>query len=313
MPFSPCDHGCVDPARPVGLLRTAARAVSLLVLMIGLPAVLVAPRRIRARLNRRYGRMLLRCCGLTLRIVDERGERTAAAQWGVAGGGLLVVAGHVSWTDVVVLNAVAPMSFIARGDMIAWPLLGGLARLNRVIPIHRERLRELPQVIETVSQRLAAGERITGFPEGTTWCGRAHGRMRPALFQAAVNTATPVQPVRLRYLDRYGRTSSVPAFVGTDTFVSSGWRVLRANRIVAEVTVLPVEQPGTDRRELAHRCAHAVHGESVDMVGTHFDPDAHTASTYIGSPHGSASVGNTATGSAAPRDGMSPFRASVAS
>lgn len=303
MPFSPCDHGCVDPARPVGLLRTIARAISLFFLMIGLPAVLAAPRPVRARLNRRYGRMLMRCCGLTLRIVDQRGERTSSA------GGVLVVAGHVSWTDVVVLNAVWPTSFVARGDMIAWPLLGGLARLNRVIPIHRERLRELPGVIDIVSQRLAAGDRITGFPEGTTWCGRAHGRMRPALFQAAVKTASPVQPVRLRYLDRYGHTTSVPAFVGTDTFVSSGWRVLRANRIVAEVTLLPMEQPGTDRRELARRCASAVQGQTVDMIGIHLDPDAPGTGNSVGSVNGGDS-------SAAPRErGMPvrPFRTSVAS
>jgi 1-acyl-sn-glycerol-3-phosphate acyltransferase len=124
----------------------------------------------------------------------------------------------------------------------------------RVIPIERESLRQLPGVVAAVGARLAAGERIGVFPEGTTWCGRAYGTMRSALFQAAVDTGTSVQPVRLRYLDRHGVPCTVPAFVGADTFASSARRVLRSRGMVAEVVLEPVLEPGTDRRELARRC-----------------------------------------------------------
>lgn len=247
------------------------RALAVVGLLASFPAVnLVTPRGGRQRLARRYARTLLRRCGIGLRIVDERGaDRNTDL-------GLLVVAGHVGWTDVVALAAVQPMGFVARADLVDWPLLGGLARLMRVIPIERERLRRLPAVVSAIAERLSAGERVAMFPEGTTWCGRAHGRLRPALFQAAVDTGTPVQPFRVRYLDRAGELSTIPGFVGLDTFLDSARRVLGSRGVVAEVTLLRVEAPGTDRHDLARRCERAIRGtETVDI-------DAHATALGTG-------------------------------
>uniref|UniRef100_UPI0024588DC6 lysophospholipid acyltransferase family protein n=1 Tax=Nocardia gipuzkoensis TaxID=2749991 RepID=UPI0024588DC6 len=195
----------------------------------------------------------------------------APSGFGAPDRGALVVTGHIGWTDIVALAAVQPLGFVARADMVEWPLIGRLAELMRVIPIERESLRQLPGVVAAVGTRLAAGERIGVFPEGTTWCGRAYGTMRPALFQAAVDTGTPVQPVRLRYLDRHGVPCTVPGFVGVDTFASSARRVLRSRGMVAEVVLEPVQQPGTDRRELARRCEAAVRGAVLTHQGA---PDA---------------------------------------
>ncbi|MQY23266.1 lysophospholipid acyltransferase family protein [Nocardia macrotermitis] len=262
MPSSPCVPSCVETVAEAGTLRVVARVTGVFGLLLSFPIVnVVTPRRRRGGLQRGYAQALLRCCGIGLRVVDERG---ADADQGPAP--LLTVAGHVGWTDVVALAAVQPMGFVARADLIDWPLLGALARLMRVIPIERERLRALPQVIDAIAARLSAGDRVAMFPEGTTWCGRAHGRLRPALFQAAVDTGTPVQPIRVRYLDRAGELSSIPAFVGDDTFLDSVSRVLHSRGVVAELTLLPAEAPGDDRHDLAHRCEQALRGdETLDI------------------------------------------------
>ena len=165
------------------------------------------------------------------------------------------------------LAAVQPVGFVARADMVEWPLLGRLARLTRVIPIERARLRELPGVVGQVAERLAEGNRIVVFPEGTTWCGRAYGSMRPALFQAAIDTTTAVQPVRLRYLDSDGMPCTVPGFVGTDTFAESAKRVLRSRGMIVEIVLEPREHPGLDRRDLARRCESAVRGTDRSRHG----------------------------------------------
>uniref|UniRef100_UPI0002E99D3B lysophospholipid acyltransferase family protein n=1 Tax=Nocardia veterana TaxID=132249 RepID=UPI0002E99D3B len=313
MPVSPCGAGCVAAPDTAGAVRSVARVAGVLGLLVAFPVVnVVTPRARRTRLHRGYARVLLRCCGIALRVVDERGGtgpsaegrgvgEIGAAEIGVAGigagtpaadrngsggrlaarshpagngpagsgRGLLVVAGHVGWADVLALAAVSPMGFVARGDLVSWPVLGRLARLMRVIPIDRERLRQLPEVIAAMSARLAAGERVGMFPEGTTWCGRAHGRLRPALFQAAIDTGTPVQPIRLRYLDRAGETSTVPGFVGVDTFLDSARRVLRAKGVVAELVLLPIEEPGTDRHDLAARCDRAIRGRTQVRIDAH--------------------------------------------
>ncbi|AHH16797.1 putative acyltransferase [Nocardia nova SH22a] len=273
MPVSPCEPRCVAGPHAAGPLRTSVRVAGVVGLLAAFPVInLMTPRSRRSGLHRRCARALLRCCGIELRIVDRRTTAAATApvvRDAVVDPGMLVVAGHVGWTDVLALAAVSPMGFVARADLVSWPLLGRLARSMRVIPIERERLRQLPEVIAAMSARLAAGERVGVFPEGTTWCGRAHGRLRPALFQAAVDTATPVQPIRLRYLDRDGEISTIPGFVGVDTFLDSARRVLRSRGVVAELVLLPAETPGADRHDLARRCDQAVRGRTEVHIDAH--------------------------------------------
>jgi 1-acyl-sn-glycerol-3-phosphate acyltransferase len=195
------------------------------------------------------------------------GDASSDVRFADSGEGVLIVAGHIGWTDVVALAAVQPLGFVARADMVDWPVLGGLAKLMRVIPIERERLRELPGVVARLGERLAAGDRVAVFPEGTTWCGRAYGTLRPALFQAAVDTGASVQPVRLRYVNSDGTQCTVPGFVGADTFGSSAKRVLRSKGMVVEVVLEPLEYPGLDRRDLARRCELAVRGTEQSRHG----------------------------------------------
>ncbi|WP_442941879.1 lysophospholipid acyltransferase family protein [Nocardia sp. NBC_00416] len=265
MPVSPCGTGCVQNRPDIGVVRAGLRAAAAVSVLLAYPfAHIVTPATRRSGVQRRFAQALLRACGIRLRVVDRRtGAAAVGARFAGPGAGVLVVAGHIGWADIVVLAAVQPLAFVARADLIDWPVLGKLARVLRVVPIERERLRRLPQVVEQIGQRLAAGERIGFFPEGTTWCGRAYGTLRPALFQAAVDTATPVQPVRLRYLDSHGNRSTVPGFVGDDTLVGSVVRVLRARGLTAEVVLAAVEPAGTDRKELARRCERAVRAEDL--------------------------------------------------
>ncbi|MFB7875558.1 lysophospholipid acyltransferase family protein [Nocardia sp. NPDC056064] len=266
MPSSPCGPACIEPIDEIGTARTLARLAGVIGLVLSFPVLTAAtPKARREHMQRRYARTALRCLGLRLRIVDHRHEPVDG--FAAPDTGVLVVAGHIGWADVLALAAVQPVGFVARADMVDWPVLGTLAKLTRVIPIERARLRELPGVVDRIARRLADGQRVAVFPEGTTWCGRAYGSLRPALFQAAIDTATPVQPVRLRYLDGDGNPCTVPAFVGTDTFGDSARRVLRSKGMTVEIVLEPRQWPGTDRRDLARRCADAVRGTDPSRHG----------------------------------------------
>lgn len=262
MPASPCGSSCVDVPAEAGALRVTARVLGVAGVLLSFPfARLATPRRYRAAMNRRYARNFLGCLGIGVRIIDERGPERVE-------GGVLVAARHVGWTDVVALSAFESMGFVARADLVDWPMLGNVAKAVRVIPIDRERLRTLPDVIANMTARLTAGERIAFFPEGTTWCGRAHGSLRPALFQASVDTGVPVQPIRIRYVDRHGELSTVPGFVGTDSMADSIRRILGSRGVTAEITLLPMEFPAADRHELARRCRRALDGDRMDRAFT---------------------------------------------
>ncbi len=274
LPVSPCTSGCVDDGAQIGRVGATARLAGMVCLFGSFPLANAAtPRRAKPEVQRRYARAVLRCCGVTVRVLDERGA--APGGFAPAGQGVLVVAPHIGWSDVLVLAAVQPIGFVARADLIDWPLLGSLARLMRVIPIERANLRELPEVVSRIADRIAAGQPVAAFPEGTTWCGRASGRLRPALFQAAVDTGTAVQPVRLRYLGDDGRVATTASFLADETFAGSLMRLVRSRALVAEVVLLPPEQSGTDRRDLAARCERAVRGEvPLDFAAVHGVPDA---------------------------------------
>ncbi|MBN3453664.1 1-acyl-sn-glycerol-3-phosphate acyltransferase [Mycobacterium sp. DSM 3803] len=259
LPRASCDASCVHAGgaetgrRPVVWIRTTVRVAMAMVLAPGLP-LLAVPLPGRSHLQRIYCRLMLRCLGV--RITVSGGPIRNLS-------GVLVVSGHVSWLDIFSIGAVLPGSFVARADLIEWPALGRLARIMKVIPIDRGSLRRLPAVVNTVAERLTAGHTVVAFPEGTTWCGLAYGPFRPAMFQAAVDAARPVQPLRLNYRHRDGRPSTVPAFVGDDTLLESVRRVITARRTVCHIHVGSLQLPGTDRRDLAARCEAAVRGEQV--------------------------------------------------
>lgn len=244
-----CTPACVQTGgerlSPVGV---ALRLALVIVLLPVLPLLAIpVPGRIRLRSA---------CCRMVLRCFGVRVVTTGAPVRNLRG--MLVVSPHTSWLDVFVVGAVCPGVFVARSDLISWPGIGGLARLMRIIPIDRDSLRRLPAVVEEVAARLRAGRTVVAFPEATTWCGRAHGRFYPAMFQAAVDAARPVQPLQLSYHHRDGSRSTLPAFVGDDTLLASMRRLVVARRTVAQVHVASLQLPGDDRRELAARCQEAV-------------------------------------------------------
>ena len=254
VPRATCDARCVHTAaagQPMVVAWRVAVRATFAVLMLSATPILAIPMPGRSHLQRGYCRLMLRCLGV--RITVSGGPIRNLR-------GVLVVSGHVSWVDIFAIGAVLPGSFVARADLVDWPALGFLARLMKVIPIDRDSLRRLPDVVSAVAARLRAGHTVVAFPEGTTWCGLAYGQFRPAMFQAAVDAGRPVQPLRLTYHHRDGSPSTVPAYIADVTLFASIRRLVTARRTVVHVQVQSLQLPGEDRRDLTARCEAAVRG-----------------------------------------------------
>jgi hypothetical protein len=140
---------------------------------------------------------------------------------------------------------------VAKSEVRAYPVIGLLARRAGTVFVDRERLSTLPRMVAAVSGALAGGAAIGAFPEGTTWCGPANGRFRPAVFQAAVDTATPVRPVALSYRLTGAGTTTVASFVGSATLWESAMLVAGVRGLIVGVHLLPLLPGGLDRRALA--------------------------------------------------------------
>lgn len=264
LPRASCDAGCVGAgdvvaSRPLrSALRVTLRLTLALLLAPGLP-LLAVPLPGRTRVQRIYCRLVLRCLGVRITVTGNPIRNLS---------GVLVVSPHMSWLDVFAIGSVLPGSFVARADMFTGPATGIVARFLKIIPIERSSLRRLPGVVDAVARRLRAGQTVVAFPEGTTWCGRDRGAFYPAMFQAAIDAGRPVQPLRLTYHHVDGSPSTVPAFVGDETLLSSIRRLLVVPRTLARLHVESLQLPGTDRRALAGRCQSAV-GAGTDRRAGH--------------------------------------------
>lgn len=261
MPTSPCGDGCLTEGAPtVALPRrilrfTAAISVVLAALLV-VPVLLVIRGRSRERLLRRIFRAVLRAFGVRMSVVG--GADFLAAP---AGRGALVVNNHISWLDIIAINALRPMRALAKIEIGSWPILGTLVRRGGSIFLDRNRLRTLPGTMSELADSLRAGALVNVTPEGTTWCGLASGRFTTATFQAAIDGGVPVRPIALRYRLADGRETSQPAFIGPESLIASLRRVAALRGLVLEVHVCPEIAPGRaeDRRSLAALAEAAVH------------------------------------------------------
>jgi 1-acyl-sn-glycerol-3-phosphate acyltransferase len=97
----------------------------------------------------------------------------------------LLVANHISWTDIVSIGSVANVSFVAKREVGEWPFVGMMANLQRTIYTDRTRRSETGRTAEAMGKRLAAGDAVVLFAEGQSDIGTHVLPFRSALVGAA--------------------------------------------------------------------------------------------------------------------------------
>jgi lyso-ornithine lipid O-acyltransferase len=124
---------------------------------------------------------------------------------------LMLASNHSSWLDILVLSAIADVAFIAKSEVRDWPVFGLFARLQKSLFIEREQKRKTGEQVNEIADRMAGGEIMVLFPEGTTSDGNRLLDVKSSLFGAAA-AALPkapegivyVQPVAVAYTGIYG-------------------------------------------------------------------------------------------------------------
>jgi lyso-ornithine lipid O-acyltransferase len=173
-----------------------ARLALYLAWTVGLMPVQVIGLALRRRWTSRlpvfYHRWCCRILGFRIRVI---GTPTAERP-------VLFAANHISYTDITILGSVIPGSFIAKAEVADWPFFGWLAKLQRSVFVDR-RVRSTATQRDAISDRLAAGDALILFPEGTSGDGNRVLPFKSALFGAAqIGKSLPpviVQPVSLAY------------------------------------------------------------------------------------------------------------------
>lgn len=122
-----------------------------------------------------YHRQVCRLMGIRLNVTGEVAKDRPA----------LLIANHSSWVDITVLSAIAPLSFVAKKEVGGWPFVSSLAKLQRTIFVDREKRASVGETTGEIISRLAAGDNIVLFAEGTSSDGNRVLPFKTSLFAAA--------------------------------------------------------------------------------------------------------------------------------
>jgi 1-acyl-sn-glycerol-3-phosphate acyltransferase len=177
------------------LLRTF-RLGAYLAFTVPMMPVQLALLRLRSRSVARFPRWYHRvCCRILGFRLDLRGTMSTRSP-------TLFAVNHASYTDITILGAVIPGSFVAKSEVAGWPLFGWLAKLQRTVFVDR-RPRTAKAQRSALEERLEAGDDLILFPEGTSNDGLRVLPFKTALFAVAEYKAhgepLAVQPVSVTY------------------------------------------------------------------------------------------------------------------
>ncbi|MBN9579830.1 MAG: 1-acyl-sn-glycerol-3-phosphate acyltransferase [Alphaproteobacteria bacterium] len=195
----------------------------------------------RKSFPQRYHRFLCRLFGIRVRVIgtpiDDRG--------------VLIVANHTSWLDILVFSAAAKVSFVAKSEVQSWPFFSTLARLQETVFVERNRRAQTGDARDHIRDRVLAGDALVLFPEGTSSDGNKVKPFKSALMGAAEAVLgtdaagqpvyVPVQPVSVAYIGLYGmpmgrENRPLFAWYGDMELVPHLWEAVKTGPI--EVTII---------------------------------------------------------------------------
>ncbi|MGE5490522.1 MAG: lysophospholipid acyltransferase family protein [Actinomycetota bacterium] len=200
----------------------------------------------RLRLKQRWSRGML----------DTLGIRLDADLAHLVPGSMLV-ANHISWLDIFVVNAARPCAFVSKEEVRHWPVIGWLATMNDTVFLKRGSRGHAKLINQEIAEILGTGKHVAVFPEGTTTDGTHLLHFHAALLQPALAAGRPVVPAAISYWEPDGSRSLAPRYDGDLSLGDCLKAVLSRRRLTARLVATPAQGlNGEDRRTVA-AAAHA--------------------------------------------------------
>ena len=162
----------------------------------------------------------------------------------------LLVANHISWLDIHIINSIRPVIFVAKADVSEWPIFGYLANMLGTIFIKREKLSDIKRVIQLMKEKLTNQEVVAIFPEGTSTDGKAVLPFKSNLFESAHQAGVNVLPITIQYKEN-SEYSNRAAFIGDMELMDSIKNILKSNHLVVHIHLSDKLPAHLSRQELA--------------------------------------------------------------
>ena len=181
-------------------------------------------------------------------------------------GGVLFVVNHLSWADIPVLGSRILAAFVAKAEVAGWGPVGWLSTLSRTVYVDRERRQATGDARNAIADRLAAGENVILFPEGTNSDGVGVLPFKSSLFAAIEGRDHAaddfvIQPVTLAYTRLNGMPITrerLPdiAWIGDTALMPHLFAFMVLGKVRAEIVFHPAVHAAdfADRKALARHC-----------------------------------------------------------
>lgn len=267
----------------IKLVRFVIRLVLLILLIIaglfltGLIFPLISQSR-RESIVKAWSKLLILVLGVKVRIDGAPIQDSA----------VMLVANHVSWIDIFILNSCRTTAFVAKKEIKDWPIVGRLVAQAGTIFVDRSSRTAMRGVNKELDVRYAKGMCTGLFPEGTTSDGLGVKSFFGGLLDAPLKAQVPIQPVAILLYFK-GERSGYPSFIGDETLVHNIWVLLSNFGVSVNVRYLePLTQLGVasdlNRVEAANLCYELIKAEvERDLVvpSTEASVDASTGSASV--------------------------------
>lgn len=202
-PADPSVERCLPPpsigTRLGGNIRVGRRLATILAWTgIAIPiqsVLLMLPGRAKVRFARIYWSVVCRLLGMRVRVLGQAAGAATdpsrpAASLPAPRRPIIYVCNHSSWIDVPVVGGRLFACFVAKEEVGGWPVVGTVARLGRTLFVSRQR-KATGRERDDMSLRLAAGDDLILFPEGTSSDGSRVLPFHSSFFAAAKPNAAP--------------------------------------------------------------------------------------------------------------------------
>lgn len=169
----------------------------------------------------------------------------------------ILLSNHLGYLDILVLGSKSPATFVAKKDILRWPVIGRLVNMAGTIWVSRTSRQNVHPTLASMQQAINLGQLVVLFPEGTSSDGTQVLPFKPSLLQAAT-TRDHVWITHLRYELTDGNPGTEVAYWGDASFFPHLLNLLKKKRIKAFVHCKRIPVPSTDRKQLAPQLRDAI-------------------------------------------------------
>jgi len=172
---------------------------------------------------------------------------------GVMSGRGLLISNHLSYVDILVIGACAPVVFVAKREVKRWPVFGWFARLAGTVFVDRESRSRVGQAAEEMEAALERGALVVLFPEGTSSDGKSVLPFKSSLLEPAARFKHPLATALIQYELPDGDVGEEVCYWKDMTLVPHLINLLSKRGLRASIRFTQTSAGSSDRKQIARQ------------------------------------------------------------